>query len=229
MAFWNGVVGLDRLLQRVPSIVEVWFVEFLAVMIFSPALGRLIDAYGFGACPPQPEMLDGFAWGSFAVGVLLMAWVVRRILRPRVTTVTWTPVFVARGTGGVSHVPVPMTGATVTYDVLSSHPSFALIHVLTFPLPLIALIGGLDGTCNMQFFRLFGVVGLVTLAGIAALRIVTWYVLRRGRAEIEASVPPGWTFARLEWEMAWRPVLATLGLIAACILIPAAIIWIRGY
>jgi hypothetical protein len=229
MGFWNGVVGLDRLLQRVPSIIEVWFVEFLAVMIFSPALGRLIDAYGFGGCRPQPEILDGFAWGTFAVGVLLMAWVVRRILRPRVTTVTWTPVFVARNAGGISHVPVPMTGATVTYDVLSSHPSFALIHVLTFPLPLIALIGGLDGTCNMQFFWLFGVVGLVTLAGIAVLRVLVWYVLRRGRAEIEASVPPGWTFARLEWEMAWRPVLATLGLIAACILIPAAIIWIRGY
>jgi hypothetical protein len=228
VGLWSGVLALDRLLQRVPSIIEIWFVEFIAVMIFSPAVGRLIDAYGFGRCPPQPDLLDRFAYGSFAVGALLMAWVVRRILRPRIAAVTWTPVFVARNVGGVSHVPVPMSTATITYHVLSSHPSYALIHVLTLPLALIALYGGLDDACNMQFFWLFGVTGLLTLAFIAALRAFVWYVLRRGRDEIEADVPPGCTFAQLEWELAWKPVLSTLVLIALCILVPALIIFISG-
>lgn len=160
MGFWNGILALDRLLQRVPSIIEIWFVEFLAVMIFSLAAGRLVDGYGFGACPPVPEIIDGFAYGAFAVGLALMAWVVRRILRPKVATVTWTPVFVARDVAGISHVPVPMRSATVRYQVLSSHPSYVLIH--------------------------------------------------------------------LEWEMAWRPVLAAVALMAACVLIPFAVAWITG-
>jgi hypothetical protein len=50
--------------------------------------------------------------------------------------------------------------------------------------------------------------------------------VRRRRDEIETAIPPGSTFAELEWRLAWRPMLATVGLVAACMLIPLVIAWI---
>jgi hypothetical protein len=223
---WRGILALDRLLQRVPAVVEIWFIEFVAVISLSLGLARVGDGLGITGCPPAAEGIDATALGTVAFGLAVGCFVVWQVFRPRVINVTWTPVFVARDVAGLSHLPVPMPSATVTYPVLNSHPSYALTGLLTLPVPLVGLLGAAGGDCSMSFFRLFGPIGIGLLLLLALLRVVVWYGLRRGRAEIEAALPPGWSMSRLEWEMAWRPMLTAAGLVAACVLVPLAISWL---
>ena len=88
MQFWRAFLALDRLLQRVPRIVEIWFFEFLFLMAMGLGAGRLLDGLGTGGCPPVKASVDGTAFGIIAFG-LLMSWpVLTRILKPRVKEVT---------------------------------------------------------------------------------------------------------------------------------------------
>jgi hypothetical protein len=100
----KNIFALDRVLRRVPSIIEVWFFEFIFIMALAMGLGRLLDGLGIGSCPPAPGSVDGTALGIIAVGLAMGVPVLWRIVRPKVVTVTWTPVFIARDVGSISHV-----------------------------------------------------------------------------------------------------------------------------
>lgn len=198
--------------RRVPSIIEIWFFEFVFLMALGLGLGRLLDGVGIAPCPPATGSVDGTAFGFIAVG-LAMGWLVlSRVLRPKVLDVTWTPVFVARDVGGISHLPVPMQRATVSYQVLSSHPSYALVNLITLPIPVIMLLGYADYGCSLSPFRLTAIVILVLMAGLAVLRMVSWYGLKRGRAALRAINPDGLPQAVLEWELGWKPLIAMMAL-----------------
>jgi hypothetical protein len=146
-----------------------------------------------------------------------------RLLRPRVEDVTWTPTFIARDVAPVP-LPVKMRAATVHYQVLTSHPSYGLVHLLTLPVAVVALLGARSYGCATSFFKLFGLTALALIALIVALRFAVWFW--RGRHEI--TVPEGWTFARLEWELAWQPVVAMFSLFAGLAALVVAIIWATG-
>jgi hypothetical protein len=226
MRFLKALFALDRLLQRVPSIIEIWFFEFLFLMATGLGVGRLLDGLGVGGCPAVPGSVDGTAFGIIGFG-LLMGWpVMLRILRPKVKEVQWTPVFIAHDVAGISHVPVPMERGTVTYHVLSSHPSYALVNLLTLPIPVVMLMGAADYGCSLSHFRLSGFVILALMALLVALRLVGWYALRLGRERIGAAAPPGWTQSRLGWELGWKPLLGMLGLMASCFAVVFAIAWL---
>ena len=52
MIFFKGIFALDRVLRRVPSIIEVWFFEFLFIMALAMGLGRLLDGRGLNGSSP---------------------------------------------------------------------------------------------------------------------------------------------------------------------------------
>ncbi len=222
----NALFALDRLLQRVPSIIEVWFFEFLFLMATGLGVGRLLDGLGLGGCPRKPDSIDGTALGFIAFGLAMGAIVLVRVLRPKVKQVTWTPVFIAHNVAGLSHVPVPMTQATVTYQVLSSHPSYALVNLLTLPIPVVMLMGAAESGCLLNHFRQSGLVILALMAALLALRLLSWYGFRLGRDRIEAQTPPGWSQTQLEWELGWKPLLGMMGLMVACFGVVFTIAWL---
>ena len=228
MIFFKSIFALDRVLRRVPSIIEVWFFEFIFIMALAMGLGRLLDGLGVGGCPPAAGSVDGTAFGFIAVGLALGVPVLWRILRPKVVTVTWTPVFIARDLGPISHLAIGMRSATVTYQVLSSHPSYALVNLLTLPIPVVMLLGAAERGCALSNLKLIGISALVIMGALVLLRLVCWYGLRLGRRDIEAATPDGLSPARLEWELAWQPVVATFALLAALALIIIAIILLTG-
>jgi hypothetical protein len=121
-----------------------------------------------------------------------------------------------------------MPSATVTYQVLSSHPSYALVNLLTLPIPVIMLLGAAERGCALSNFKLIGICALGIMSALVLLRLVCWYGLRLGRREIEAATPHGMSAARLEWELAWQPVVATFVLLAALALVIIAIILLSG-
>jgi hypothetical protein len=224
MGFLRTIFALDRLLRRVPSIIEIWFLEFLALLALGLGLGAWSDAFGLGRCPPAAS---GFDWNSAAFvgfGLVFAFFAVRRILKPTVKLVEWTPVHTVKGVLPVP-IPVPQTSGRVEYHVLSSHPSYGFVHVLTLPIPLIGVIAMFDGLCTTSYFHHFGVITLILIAALIILRIVSWYGLKLGRERL--APPPGMSAAALEWQLAWQPVVAMLLLMAACFAVPAAIIGIR--
>jgi hypothetical protein len=224
----KNLFALDRVLRRVPSIIEVWLFEFIFIMALAMGLGRLLDGLGVGGCPPAPGSVDGTAFAFIAVGFAMSVPVLWRILLPKVVKVTWTPVFIARDLGPISHLPVSMPSATVTYHVLSSHPSYALVNLLTLPIPVVMLLGAAERGRALSSLRLIGISALVIMGTLVLLRLVCWYGLRLGRHEIAAATPHGMSAARLEWELAWQPVVAAFALLAALALIIIAIILLSG-
>jgi hypothetical protein len=224
MAFLNGIFALDRLLRRVPSIIEVWFLEFLTILPLALALGSWLDRAGLRGCPPAGFGIDGSSIGIALFGFVMGFFAVRRILKPKIAKVRWTPVHTVKGALPVP-VPVPQRAATVEYEVLSSHPSYGFVHLLTLPIPAVGLLA--TDSCATSFFPLFGLVGVGLIAALIILRIVSWYVLRRGRDEIARSLPQGMTAGQAEWALAWQPMISMVVLISLCIGIPLFIVWLR--
>ncbi len=224
MAFLNGILALDRLLRRVPSIIEIWFLEFLAIVPLALAFGSWLDRLGLRGCPPAGFGVDGSSIGIALFGLAMSFFALRRIFRPKVAKIEWTPIHTVKGVAPVP-IPVPQRLARVEYDVLSSHPSYAFVHLLTLPIPAVGLLA--TDSCATSFFPLFGMVGIALIAVLIILRLVSWYVLRLGRDEIGRQTPQGMTAGQLEWALAWQPMISMMVLISLCIGIPFAIVWLR--
>jgi hypothetical protein len=215
----RAIFAFDRIMRRVPSIIEIWFFEFIFLMALGLGLGRLLDGLGVDPCPPAVGSIDGTAFGFIAVG-LAMGWLVlRRALRPKVLDVTWTPVFVARNVGGLSHVPVPNHLATVNYQVLSSHPSYGFVNLWTLPIPVVMMLGYADYGCSLSHFRLAAIVMFMLMGALIVLRPISWYVLRRGRDALRANNPDGLPESLLEWELGWKPLVSMMSLMAAAFIV----------
>lgn len=224
MAFLNGIFALDRLLRRVPSIIEVWFLEFLAIIPLALAIGSWMDRLGLRGCPPAGFGVDGSSVGIAIFGLIAAFFAVRRILRPKIAKVEWTPVHTLTTALPVP-IPVPQRSARVEYDVLSSHPSYGFVHLLTLPIPAVALLA--TESCATSFFPLFGAVGICLIAALIILRLVSWYVLRLGRDAIERKAPEGMTAGQVEWALAWQPMISMVVLVGLCIAIPLGIVLLR--
>jgi hypothetical protein len=224
MAFLNAIFALDRLTRRVPSIIEVWFLEFLTIIPLALAFGSWLDGIGALGWPPAGFGVDGSSIGIALFGLAAGFFALRRIFKPKVKKVEWTPVHTVKGVLPVP-IPVPQFSGRVEYEVLSSHPSYAFVHLLTLPIPAVGLLA--TDSCATSFFPLFGMVGIALILALIILRIVSWYILRLGREEIERNTPSGIPAGQLEWALAWQPMISMMVLIGLCIGIPFFIVWLR--
>jgi hypothetical protein len=220
----SAIFAFDRLFRRTPSIVEIWLLEFLTLVPLGLAFGSWLDGIGALGCPPAGFGVDGSSIGIALFGIAIGFFAVRRILKPKVLNVRWTPVHTIKNVAPVP-LPVPQTRASVEYQVLSSHPSYAFVNLLTLPIPLVGLLA--RDSCATSFFPLFGIVILALMAALIILRLISWYVLRLGRDEIERNAPQGMTLGEAEWALAWQPVLAMLGLIFGSVALVFGIVGLR--
>lgn len=217
---WQQVLAFDRVGRRFPRLVQIWLVEFFIVLGLAFFLGKVLDARGALGCPGSGEGPDGTFYGLLAIALLGLFFFFRNLLRPRISEETWTPVVDAGlGLAGVGLV-VANRRWSVRYPYLSSHPSYALLLLLTLPVPWMMVAMTADQGCSTLYWRLAGWVGLAVIATLALVRALAWYVFRigpRALAQRMAAVPadagPG--LRRLGWEMAWKPTIGLVALIWA--------------
>ncbi|MDP7702048.1 MULTISPECIES: hypothetical protein [unclassified Mycobacterium] len=223
---WRRVLAFDRIGSRIPQLIQVWLLELFFVMPLTFFIGKVIDIHGAFGVPGTGERLGGVFWGALAVSMVFGFLFVRSLLKPRVVEGSWTPV-VHADVG-----PVSVYGAnrawTVTYPYLTSHPSYALLLLLTAPIPAVMFAATRNQGDSTFYFRVCGIVGMVILAGMAVARIVSWYVFRTGRRRLDEQLR-GLPISprRLGWEIAWKPVLVLVVLIYAIVCIPLGLMWLK--
>jgi hypothetical protein len=199
---FQGIFALDRAMRLFPSLIQVWFVEFFLIVPLAFFVAKLIDIKGGFGCPGEPSSIGGTMWGALALSLLAGFFFIRNLVRPRIREVSWTPmVDSGLGVGGWSLL-LPNSRATVHYAFLSSHPSHALLLLITLWLPLALLLATENEGCSTLYWKAFGIAGLSIIAVMALLRVLAYYVFRFGRRDLRVGP------ARLGWEMGWRPTLS---------------------
>ena len=209
---WSGVLAFDRIGTRIPQLIQIWLVELFVVMPLAFFVGKVIDIHGAGGIPGTGESLAGEFWGSLAVGLFCGFFFVRSLLRPRLVDGEWAP---------VTHVPVgggelliPNRRWAVSYKYLTSHPSYALLLLLTLPIPA-TMVWATENQGGSTFYvRVAGWAGLAIIAAMALMRVIAWYVLRTGRDELEQDLADsGQTMRRVAWEVAWKPLVMLIAMV----------------
>lgn len=187
---------------RVVGLVKIGLAEFLAVSMLATTFGALAVARGARGCPPQGKHLDGSFYLGIVIGLLALAWLLFRMIRPVEVEDTYTP---SLKLGPVA-VPNP-TIAPMRYKFCSTHPSYVLIDLL--------LVFGawmvLDGTpattgCTLLYQWGISRAALPVALLFPLVRLACWYLLGLRLSE-QAQVG------------AWKPVL----LVFAVLLAPLAL------
>ena len=110
---------------------------------------------------------------------------------------------------------------TTHYKYLSSHPSYALLLLLTAPIPAVMVAMTINHGDSTFYWRVAGVVGLIVLAVMALSRVLAWYVFRFGRRQLDTQAEAeGMSQRRLGWETAWKPVLMLMVMMYAIVCVP---------
>lgn len=223
---WRRILAFDRIGSRIPQLIQVWLLELFFVMPLTFFIGKVIDIHGAFGVPGTGERLGGVFWGALLVSLVFGFLFVRSLVRPRVVKGSWTPVVHADAG------PVTVYGAnrawTVTYPYLTSHPSYALLLLLTAPIPAVMFAATRNQGDSTFYFRACGIVGMIILACMAMARIVSWYVLRLGRRQLDEQLHGApVSQRRLGWEIAWKPVLVLVALMYAIVCIPLGVMWLK--
>ncbi len=221
---WRGVLAFDRVGKRVPQLIQTWLIEFLFVIPLMFFIAGLIDIRGAFGVPGTGGSISGAQWGALAVSAVFGFLFVRSLVRPRLVQTTWTPM--VRADVG----PVTVYGGNrawaVTYTYLTSHPSYILLQLLTVWIPLVMVWMTVDRGDETFYYRVAGYTGLVLLGLIAVARLLSWYVFRCGRAQLDTQLADAPISAtRLAWEMAWKPLIMLLVLIYAVSAVPVGYMW----
>lgn len=222
---WRGVLAFDRVGSRIPQLIQIWLVEFFLVMPLAFFIGKVLDIRGALGVPGTGGSVPGTFWGALVLALVTGFFFVRGLVRPRIVEGSWAPM-VRIPIGGDVDVLVANRRARVTYDYLSSHPSYALTLLLTLPLPLSMWYFSIDEGDNTFYWRITGIVGMVIIAVMALARGLAWYVFRFGRRKLDSALRgTGMSTARLGWEIAWKPVLMLVVVCYAIVCIPIAIMF----
>jgi hypothetical protein len=196
------------------------------VMPLTFFIGKLIDIRGGFGVPGTGERVDGVFWGALVVSLIFGFFFLRALTKPRIVQGSWTPV-VHADVG-----PVTVYGGnrawSVTYPFLTSHPSYALLLLITAPIPAVMWAATINQGDSTFYWRVCGIVGLILLACMALARVLAWYVFRFGRRKLEAQLD-GLPVSqrRLSWEIAWKPVLVLVVLMYAIVCIPLGAMWLK--
>lgn len=209
---WSGVLAFDRIGSRIPQLIQIWLLELFFVMPTTFFIGTVIDVNGCCGVPGTGEPIDAALWGSLVVGLVFGFFVIRSIFRPRLVDGEWAPA--TRLPAGPIDVMVLNNRWKVSYKYLTSHPSYVLLGLLTFPIPLVMVWMTQNRGDDVFYWKVSGWVGLGLLGLVAVLRLISWYVLRLGRKQIEqAANEMGFGVRRLGWEVAWKPIVMLMVLI----------------
>ncbi|BBX73533.1 hypothetical protein H7H78_16835 [Mycobacterium shinjukuense] len=223
---WRQVLAFDRIGSRIPQLIQVWLTELFFVMPMTFFIGKVIDIHGAFGVPGTGERLGGVFWGALVVALIFGFSFVRSLVKPRVAQGSWTPL--THADIGPATVYGSNRAWKVTYSYLTSHPSYALLLLLTAPIPAVMLAATNNQGDSTFYFRVCGVVGLIILACMALARIVAWYVFRFGRRQLEHQLrESSISQRRLGWEIAWKPVLVLVVLMYAIVCIPLVAMWLN--
>lgn len=221
---WRGVLAFDRVGSRIPQLIQMWLVELFFALPLTFFIAKVIDIRGAFGVPGTGEKLDGVFWGALAVSLVCGFFFIRSLIKPRVKYGSWTPM-VSADLGDIT-VYGGNRAWTVEYNYLTSHPSYSLLLLLTAPIPATMVLMTANNGDNTFYWRVAGVVGLIILALMAVARLLSWYVFRFGRREIDAqAATQGISQRKLGWEMAWKPMLMLMVMIYAIVAIPIAYMW----
>jgi len=219
---WRRVLAFDRIGSRIPQLVQIWLIELLFAMPLTFFIAKVIDIRGAFGVPGTGESLGGVFWGSLVVSLVCGFFFVRSLIRPRLVHGGWTPV-VSGDAGGATLIVADRTWR-VEYDYLTSHPSYALLLLLTAPIPAVMVAMTANHGDATFYWRVAGIVGLIVLALMALTRALAWYVFRFGRRRLANQVK-GISQRRLGWEIAWKPVLMLIVMVYAIVCIPMGWMW----
>ena len=223
---WQRVLAFDRIGSRIPQLIQIWLTELFFAMPLMFFIGKAIDSHGAFAVPGTGERLGGTFWGALVVSMVFGFFFVRSLVKPRVVQGSWTPVVHA------DIGPVTVYGGNrawkVTYPYLTSHPSYALLLLITAPIPAVMFAATTNQGDSTFYWRVCGIVGLVILACMALARVLAWYAFRFGRRELDAQLR-GLPVSqrRLGWEIAWKPVLVLVVLMYAIVCVPLGVMWLK--
>lgn len=215
---WSGILAFDRLGQRIPRIIQIMVTEYLGGLMVGAFLAKLVEQRGTAACAGTGSGPDTTFWVVLGLGLACLGWLLRDVFRPRLLQETWTPVMQAGPAIAWN------SGWQVRYDYLTSHPSYSVPMLMPAAAWLMLFVMLRDEPCSMLYFKAMTLAPLLIWLAMALLRAVSWYGLRLGRDRIDSQLPEGWSAARAEWEMAWKPVLGFVGLVLAFLAVVAAVI-----
>ncbi|HMZ14238.1 MAG TPA: hypothetical protein PLS04_08920 [Mycobacterium sp.] len=221
---WQRVLAFDRVGSRIPQLVQIWLVEMFFALPLAFFIGKSIDIRGALGVPGTGEKLDGTFWGALVVALIAGFFFVRSLVKPRLVEGSWAPV--VKADVGDFTVFGSNERARVNYVYLTSHPSYALLLLITAPIPAVMALATINQGDSTFYWRITGIVGLIILACMALARILAWYVFRFGRKQLDyqlAGLPV--SPRRLGWEIAWKPVLMLVVMMYAIVCIPLA--WMR--
>lgn len=225
---WRGVLAFDRIGSRIPQLIQMWLLELFFAMPLTFFIAKLIDIRGGFGVPGTGEAVPGVFWGALVVSLGAGFFFVRNLIRPRVVEGSWTPL--VRAHVGDYTVAVGNPQWTAHYVYLTSHPSYALLLLLTAPIPAVMVLATENHGDSTFYFRVAGIVGLIVLALMAIARMLAWYVFRFGRAALDRQVAAtGMSQRRLSWEIAWKPVLMLMLLMYAIVAIPLTVMFAQQH
>jgi hypothetical protein len=201
---WKGVLAFDRIGSRIPQLIQIWLIEFFFAVPLTFFIAKLIDIRGAFGVPGSGESLDGVFWGALVVSLILGFFFFRSLVRPRVVRGSWTPM-VSADLGEVT-VYGGNRQWTTSYDYLTSHPSYALLLLLTAPIPATMVLMTANQGDSTFYWRVAGIVGLIILALMAVARLLAWYVFRFGRSQVDNQAEAkGMSQRRLGWSRSTTP------------------------
>lgn len=222
---WRQVLAFDRIGSRIPQLIQIWLAELFFIMPLAFFIGKAIDIHGGFGVPGTAEPMPGTFWGSLAVALFAGFFFVRSLVKPRIVKGSWAPV--VKVSAGDFTVAAVNNRARVDYVYLTSHPSYALLLLITAPIPAVMVAATLNQGDSTFYWRVTGIVGLIVIAGMALARVLAWYVFRFGRRQLDDQladmrVSP----RRLGWEIAWKPVLMLVVMMYAIVCIPLGWMWL---
>lgn len=221
---WRGVLAFDRIGSRIPQLVQMSLIEFFFAIPLTFFIAEIIDIRGAFGVPGTGGSLDPTFWGALVVSLVCGFFFVKSLVRPRVKHGSWTPM-ISADVGDMT-VYGGNRSWTVDYDYLTSHPSYSLLLLITAPIPAVMVLMTINHGDNTFYWRVAGIVGLILLALMAVARLLSWYVWRFGRRELDAhAAATGMSMGRLGWEMAWKPLLMLVVMLYAIAGIPIAYMW----
>jgi hypothetical protein len=166
-----GVLAFDRIGTRIPQLIQIWLIELFLVLPLAFFVGRVIDIHGAFGVPGTGVSITGVFWGSLVIALVIGFFFIRGLIRPRLVAGSWTPI-VRIPVGGDAGLLVANTRAQVSYVYLTSHPSYALLLLLTAPIPASMVLMTINRGDSTFYYRAVGTAGLAIIALMALARVL---------------------------------------------------------